>query len=200
MFPLAFVGLSGFSSPRSADSIRNTVSRQGRCGLRPSAFVGSVLVLGSVFAPGLASLCDSADTCKVDTMTTPVAKLTDLQPMKTINGDTLDPSTFKGKLMFAVNVASACGYTASGYETMRSLGEKYPDDLVVVAVPCNQFGMQENGTPGEIAAFGQERYAKLVMTERSNVNGDNVHPIMALGKSKFPGDVRVSRTFNCIFV
>jgi glutathione peroxidase len=121
----------------------------------------------------------------------PVSSLADLPKLKTIDGKEVSPSVFAGKLTLAVNVASACGYTNSGYGTMKELGEMFPNDLVVVAVPCNQFGRQENGTPDQIAAFAKGKYAKLVITERSDVNGASVHPIMALGKSKFPGDVKV---------
>jgi glutathione peroxidase len=79
---------------------------------------------------------------------------------------------------------------------MKELGEMFPDDLVVAAIPCNQFGRQENGTPSEIAAFARGKFAKLVITERTDVNGPNVHPIMAIGKAKFPGDVKVCRLLS----
>jgi glutathione peroxidase-family protein len=120
-----------------------------------------------------------------------LSSLANLPTLKTIDGADLPASVFHGKVTLAVNVASACGYTNSGYGTMKELAEMYPNDLVVVAIPCNQFGKQENGTSSEIAAFARGKSAKLVITERTDVNGSKVHPIMAIGKAKFPGDVRV---------
>jgi glutathione peroxidase-family protein len=125
-----------------------------------------------------------------------VSSLTKLPALKDIDGVELSPSVFEGKVVLAVNVATACGYTNSGYKTMKELGEMFPDDLVVAAIPCNQFGRQENGTPSEIAAFARGKFAKLVITERTDVNGPNVHPIMAIGKAKFPGDVKVCRLLS----
>jgi glutathione peroxidase len=66
----------------------------------------------------------------------------------------------------------------------------YPDDVVVVAIPCNQFGMQENGTPADIAKFAHGKFSKLVVTERTDVNGAAAHPIVKLAQSVFPGTVK----------
>lgn len=110
--------------------------------------------------------------------------------MKTIDGNELSPSAFEGKITLAVNVASACGYTNSGYSLMKQVGEAYPNDVVVVAIPCNSFGMQESGSPAEIAEFALKRYSKLIITEKAEVNGSSAHPIMALGRSKFPGNIK----------
>lgn len=72
---------------------------------------------------------------------------------------------------------------------MSEVGQAYPDDVVVTAIPCNAFGRQENGSPAEIKAFAEERYPDILVTERSEVNGAAAHPIMQLGLSKFPGTI-----------
>lgn len=68
------------------------------------------------------------------------SSLHELRGMKDIDGNTINPLVFVGKVVFAMNVASACGYTRSGYDLLKQLGEKYPpDDFLAVAIPCNSF-------------------------------------------------------------
>lgn len=63
--------------------------------------------------------------------------LADLGSVTDIDGGELP---LAGRPSFVVNVASECGYTASGYQMMKDLLAKYGDSLAVVAVPCNAFG------------------------------------------------------------
>lgn len=121
---------------------------------------------------------------------TPSMSISELQGLKDIDGKPIDTSTFQNKVVFAMNVASACGYTQSGYDLLKTLTETFsPDVFVAVAIPCNSFGWQENGSPDDIKTFALARTDRLVITERSVVNGGDPHPIVALAKSKFPGRI-----------
>lgn len=116
--------------------------------------------------------------------------LQDLCPLKDISGNEVGADKFAGKVVFAMNVASACGYTSSGYDLFKRLTDKYSaDEFVAVAIPCNSFGWQESGTPEEIQAFALARADKLLVLERSEVNGDNAHPMVKLAKTQFPGRI-----------
>jgi glutathione peroxidase-family protein len=42
-----------------------------------------------------------------------------------------------------VNVASKCGYTASGYALLSKIAEMKDQGVEVAIFPCNQFGAQE---------------------------------------------------------
>ena len=55
------------------------------------------------------------------------------------NGEEIILSSFKGKKILFVNVASKCGFT-SQYKDLETLFQKYKEKLVIVAIPCNQFG------------------------------------------------------------
>ena len=66
-----------------------------------------------------------------------------------ISGELIDLNQFKGKYILFVNVASECGFT-SQYEGLEKLYQKYKEHLVVIGLPCNQFGGQEPGTEKEI--------------------------------------------------
>ena len=55
-----------------------------------------------------------------------------------IDGNTVDFSSFRGSIVYIVNVASQCGYTAQNYETFRSLAKYKDEGLQIVIAPCNQ--------------------------------------------------------------
>ena len=95
----------------------------------------------------------------------------------TIDGKAIDFSSFKGKKILFVNVASMCGFTKQ-YKELQKLSATYKDSLVVVGVPCNQFGKQEPGDAAEIQSFCQANYGvTFVVTEKVDVKGANQHPL-----------------------
>jgi glutathione peroxidase len=74
-------------------------------------------------------------------------------------------------------VASECGFTPQ-YADLQNLSETYKDKLVVIGVPCNQFGNQEPGTSEEIQTFCSVNYGvEFLMTEKIEVKGENQHPL-----------------------
>jgi glutathione peroxidase len=83
-------------------------------------------------------------------------------------------STMLGKAILFVNVASRCGYTPQ-YAALQSLYTQWKDKgLVVVGVPCNQFGSQEPGTSEEIASFCSLNYGvTFPLLTKQDVNGAN---------------------------
>jgi len=88
-------------------------------------------------------------------------------------------SDFKGKYILIVNVASYCGYT-SQYADLQKLSQDYANQVVVLAVPCNQFGSQEPGSEKEIKTFCESKFdITFPMTEKVNVKGKNQHPVYA---------------------
>ena len=94
-----------------------------------------------------------------------------------LEGNKVDLQTLKGKKVLFVNVASKCGFT-SQYKDLQALSEKYKEKLVVIGLPCNQFGNQEPGSSEEIATFCEKNYGvKFLITEKIDVKGDNQHPL-----------------------
>ncbi|MFT6323881.1 MAG: glutathione peroxidase [Halieaceae bacterium] len=97
----------------------------------------------------------------------------------TLMGEPVNLSEFKGKKILFVNVASKCGYTPQ-YKDLQALSEKYTDQVVVIGIPCNQFGGQEPGGKEEIASFCEKNYGvTFLMTEKVDVKGDKQHPLYA---------------------
>ena len=93
-------------------------------------------------------------------------------PLTQLDGTPLPADTLSGKVVVFVNVASSCGYTPQ-YEGLQALYEAHRDDgLVIVGVPCNQFGGQEPGSPETIATFCRTNYGvTFPLLEKQAVNG-----------------------------
>lgn len=99
--------------------------------------------------------------------------------INSITGEPINLKDFKGKKILFVNTASKCGFTGQ-YEDLEKLYKTYKDKLVVIGVPCNQFGGQEPGTLAEIQSFCEVNYGvTFLMTEKVDVKGDNQHPLYA---------------------
>lgn len=97
--------------------------------------------------------------------------------INSLTGEPIGLSSFKGKKILIVNTASECGFTGQ-YSELQELHETYKDKLVIIGVPCNQFGGQEPGTAKEIESFCQVNYGvTFLMTEKVDVKGENQHPL-----------------------
>jgi len=94
-----------------------------------------------------------------------------------IDGSPLPLSRFRGKVLLVVNTASECGYTPQ-YADLERLWQNYRErGLVVLGVPCNDFGGQEPGTASEIGAFCQKNYGvSFPLTAKCAVKGEAAHP------------------------
>ncbi len=93
---------------------------------------------------------------------------------KSIDGDPVDFSKYKGKKVLIVNVASKCGYTPQ-YEGLEKLYEKYKDHLVIIGFPANNFLWEEPGTNEQIKTFCTKNYgATFPMMEKVSVRGRKI--------------------------
>jgi glutathione peroxidase len=108
--------------------------------------------------------------------TTPSESIYDIK-IDGLNAKPIDLSVYKGKHILFVNVASECGFTGQ-YEDLQKLYDTYKNKLMIIGVPCNQFGGQEPGTASQIQSFCQTNYGvTFVMTEKVDVKGSNQHPL-----------------------
>jgi glutathione peroxidase len=112
--------------------------------------------------------------------------------LTTIDGETLPLSRYKGKALLIVNTASQCGFTGQ-YNGLQQLWEKYRDrELVIIAVPSNDFAEQEPGNAVAIKEFCQINYkVTFPIMEKQHVAGPQAHPLFGwlektLGKSSVP--------------
>jgi len=98
--------------------------------------------------------------------------------VNTITGTSTPLSTFKGKIVLVVNVASQCGFTPQ-YEGLQALYAKYKDQgFVITGFPANNFGSQEPGTNAEIDAFCKSKFGvTFPMFSKISVAGADQAPL-----------------------
>ena len=108
--------------------------------------------------------------------------------VKDINLDSVDLSTYKGKTLLIVNVASKCGFTPQ-YKDLQRLSDKYKDQgLEVLGFPCNQFGGQEPGTHEEVQSFCDLTFnVSFKLFDKIDVNGSNASSLFKYLKHESPG-------------
>ena len=94
--------------------------------------------------------------------------------MATLEGKEVALSTYLGKVVLMVNVASECGLTPQ-YAQLQAMHKEYAKKgLAIVGFPCNQFGTQEPGTAKQIRQFCTQRYGvKFDMFAKVDVNGED---------------------------
>jgi glutathione peroxidase-family protein len=96
------------------------------------------------------------------------------ESLKTLHGEPVSADAWTNHVVLIVNVASKCGFT-SQYKGLQALHlEKADEGLLVVGVPCNQFGQQEPGSAETIHEFCELNYGvTFPLLEKQDVNGPN---------------------------
>lgn len=90
-----------------------------------------------------------------------------------LEGKEMSLNQFKGKKVLIVNTASKCGYTKQ-YKDLQELHKTYGDKVVIIGMPCNQFGGQEPGAEKEIKTFCEKNYGvEFLMSSKIDVKGSN---------------------------
>ncbi|WP_408873685.1 glutathione peroxidase [Gluconobacter roseus] len=98
-----------------------------------------------------------------------------------LSGETIDFSAWRGRPLLIVNTASKCGFTPQ-YEDLQHLwsryGRDYPEGLMIIGVPSNDFGQQEPGSSADIKNFCHRNYGvSFPMTARQHVRGPETTPL-----------------------
>ena len=105
-----------------------------------------------------------------------------------LGGGELPLEQFAGRPLLIVNTASEGGVTPQ-YQGLEDLHRRFAETgLVVIGCPCNQFGAQEPGSAGEIAAFCESRFGvTFLLSEKLEVNGANTDPLFQFLKTAAKG-------------
>ena len=115
--------------------------------------------------------------------------------MKGIDGKDVKLSSYRGKVVMIVNVASRCGFTPQ-YEGLQKIYQKYQGQgFVILGFPANNFMGQEPGTDEEIKTFCSMKYnVTFPLFSKISVKGSDIHPLYRFLTDKstdpdFGGDI-----------
>lgn len=109
---------------------------------------------------------------------------------RSLQGHTLPLDRWLGQPFLLVNTASECGYTPQ-YKKLQSLWEEYRRvGLVVLGIPCNDFGGQEPASDEQIAQFCTERYeVTFPLTTKLSIIGPNPHRLFVDMREEYGNDL-----------
>lgn len=105
--------------------------------------------------------------------------------IKDWEGNDVDFSIFKGKVLLIVNTATKCGFTPQ-YDELDELYAKYKKDgLEILDFPCNQFFHQAPGSNEEYHSACRLKFmVEFTQFEKIIVNGKDEHPLYKYLKSQ----------------
>jgi glutathione peroxidase len=151
----------------------NAVRRGARMLLAAAAFTGALMTLAVAGEKPATSVLGST--------------------MKTIDGEEVTLSKYRGKVLLVVNVASECGFTPQ-YKDLEALYRKYKDrGFMILGFPANNFGAQEPGTDQEIKTFCSSTYGVTFdLFSKISVKGADQHALYKFitSDSTYGGDVK----------
>ena len=109
---------------------------------------------------------------------------------RSLSGASMPLERWAGQPLLIVNTASECGYTRQ-YSKLQSLYEEYRHaGLIVIGIPCNDFGEQEPADEAAIAQFCTTQYGvTFPVTEKLSIIGKNSHPLFIALREEFTSDI-----------
>ena len=95
-----------------------------------------------------------------------------------MNNEEVNLSSYNGKVLLIVNVASECGNTPQ-YAGLEEIYKEFqPDGFEILAFPCNDFGEQEPGTNKQIQSFCSANYGvTFKLLDKVKILGPNKSPL-----------------------
>lgn len=109
---------------------------------------------------------------------------------RSVTGASMPLERWKGQPLLLVNTASECGFTPQ-YAKLQALWEEYRrGGLVVIGVPCNDFGGQEPGDEAAIHEFCSDRFGvTFPVTEKQSIVGARPHPLFIAMREQYSSDI-----------
>ena len=114
-----------------------------------------------------------------------------------IHGTSMPLSNYQGQPILLVNTASECEYTSQYTELERLWLDYRQSGLVVIGMPCDDFGHQEPGDEATIAEFCETNYqVSFPMTGKYHVMGVSAHPLFHSIREEFGEDATPRWNFH----
>jgi glutathione peroxidase len=109
---------------------------------------------------------------------------------RSLQGASMPLERWTGQPILLVNTASECGFTPQ-YSGLQALWEEYRHSgLIVLGIPCNDFGAQEPADEKAILDFCTSRFeVTFPMTEKQNILGKEAHPLFLAMREEYTSDI-----------
>ena len=107
-----------------------------------------------------------------------------------LQGASMPLDRWTGQPLLLVNTASECGFTPQ-YAKLQALWEEYrPAGLVVLGIPCNDFGAQEPADETAIQDFCTSQFdVTFPMTKKQSIIGRDSHPLFIAMREEYTSDI-----------
>jgi glutathione peroxidase len=113
--------------------------------------------------------------------------------IKNIDGEEINLSAYKGKVLLIVNTASQCGFTPQ-LKDLAALKNEFKDtDFEILGLPSNDFGGQEPLDGAAIATFCENYGSNFPIFDKIRVRGPYAHPLY-----KFLSDKKENGKFSSV--
>ena len=94
-----------------------------------------------------------------------------------LDGEEVNLSDYKGKVLLIVNTASQCGFTPQLKELAQLKDDFAGKDFEILAFPSNDFGGQEPLEGKAIAEFCETQRVNYPVFDKIRVRGPYAHPL-----------------------
>ena len=103
---------------------------------------------------------------------------------------TMPLRNYQGQPILLVNTASKCDFTPQYLGLEKIWADYRHSGLVVIGMPCNDFGQQEPDSEADIEAFCRSQFnVSFPLTCKYHVMGMSAHPIFYALREEFGDDV-----------
>jgi len=140
-------------------------------------FLRIFLIFSFLFFNQLAAQDNSTTSTKGGKLTDNINDITVLD----MNNKEVKLSSYNGKVLMIVNVASECGNTPQ-YAGLEDIYKEFQSQgFEILAFPCNDFGGQEPGTNEEIKTFCTTNYGvTFPLFDKVKILGPDKSPLYAV--------------------
>lgn len=106
---------------------------------------------------------------------------------KDMQGNSVNLSDYRGKVLLIVNTATGCGFTPH-YEPLEAIYKEFREKgFEILDFPCNQFANQAPGTEDEIRDFCTLKFGtEFPQFAKIDVNGESADPLFVYLASEKP--------------
>ena len=120
--------------------------------------------------------------------------------IESINGEIINLSEYKNKVVLLVNTASYCGFTKQ-YGDLQELWEKYKSKgLIVFGVPSNSFNQEKNSN-NDVKEFCEVNFdINFPLSSIFEVKGKNAHEIFKWAKDNHGNSAVPKWNFHKILI